>query len=632
LVDGERVFEEKTYPLVGETLDRYQIVAPIGEGAMGCVYRGTHTVLPREYAIKVLFRDFAGNATQIERFRREAQAASTMSHANIVQVADFVSLQNGITFIVMELIAGHTLEAAIHAQAPFPPKRVGHIARQIAAGLGEAHRMGFVHRDVKPSNIMLSPSPKGEHVKILDFGVVGIGQAPIASRLTGIGHIIGTPTYMAPEQVHDPSVGPAADLYALGVIMFEMLAGEPPFTGVDRTEVFIKHISEPPPSLPPAQGLELLVSSLLEKQPEKRPKRADEVIRSIERLNLSEESSPNTADITLRPPVRAPSTVLDLDTDSSLPGEVVRRELADTDPEKRMRSSDDMFPSLAHATGHNSGEWASWDPDGSYASLKPLDHHDTMPIPPPDGRPPIADPSDKLEVPPTQIVRARDRPPVVSEDFARSFDPPTDLLYYDEPELPNPDVMRTRPNAVDEGPTQVDFDLNAVSRDTIPADGRTKSIPTPVVMVPDGDPTEATLAPAIGKIPTDDAIDLRHVATVLDSDTLDEPMESADGFEEDPDPSVPLVKPLRAPEIPAIDDAVEGLRHAESQTEDTIEPLVFSGKTRTDLELQPAPVRSSNEIDGGILDRRKAPVIAAFLIGILFIAIVLWMIRTWFSG
>src|SRR5262245_25713737 len=221
---------------------------------MGCVYRATHTVLPREYAIKVLFRDFASNATQIERFRREAQAASTMSHQNIVSVADFVALPNGLTFIVMELVAGRTLERAIQSEAPFSPLRTANIAKQVAAGLGEAHRMGFVHRDVKPSNIMLGQGPKGEQVKILDFGVVGIGQTPIAARLTAIGHIIGTPTYMAPEQVHDPGVGPPADLYALGVIMFEMLAGEPPFTGVDRTEVFIKHISVAPPQLPPADG------------------------------------------------------------------------------------------------------------------------------------------------------------------------------------------------------------------------------------------------------------------------------------------------------------------------------------------------------------------------------------------
>src|SRR5262249_28929388 len=179
-------------------------------------------------------------------------------HPNIVTVADFVTTSNGMTFIVMELVAGRTLDVAIGREAPFQVVRAARIGRQIAAGLGEAHRMGFVHRDVKPSNIMLTETSGQELVKILDFGVVGLGAMPMSTRLTAIGHIIGTPTYMAPEQVHDPGVGPAADLYALGVILFEMLAGEPPFTGPGRTEVFIKHISELPPPLPPSDGLELL--------------------------------------------------------------------------------------------------------------------------------------------------------------------------------------------------------------------------------------------------------------------------------------------------------------------------------------------------------------------------------------
>ncbi|MCK6547970.1 protein kinase [Myxococcota bacterium] len=290
--DGERLVDEQRHPLIGQTIDRYKIVEALGQGAMGVVYRATHVVLPREYAIKVLYRDLAANQTLIERFRREAQAVSTMAHPNIVSVADFVTLPNGLTFIVMELVHGRTLEQAIQAEAPFSPARAARITRQIAAGLGEAHRLGFVHRDIKPSNIMLGDAMGGEPVKILDFGVVGLGAAGFETRLTAIGHIIGTPTYMAPEQVHDPQVGPAADLYALGVLLFEMLSGEPPFTGVDRTQVFIKHISEPPPRLPPSGGLEDVAYWLLEKKPARRPKSAEDLIAGIDRLGFGPEKRP----------------------------------------------------------------------------------------------------------------------------------------------------------------------------------------------------------------------------------------------------------------------------------------------------------------------------------------------------
>jgi serine/threonine protein kinase len=453
--DGERVAEEHTYPLIGETLDRYRFAEPIGEGAMGCVYRATHNVLPREYAIKVLFKDLASNQTLIERFRREAQAMSTISHPNIVNVADFVTAPNGMTFIVMELVPGRTLDLVIAREAPFAPIRAARIARQIAAGLGEAHRMGFVHRDVKPSNIMLTDAVGGQElVKILDFGVVGLGAMPMSSRLTAIGHIIGTPTYMAPEQVHDPAVGPAADLYALGVILFEMLAGEPPFTGPGRTEVFIKHISELPPPLPASDGLELLAAWLLEKHPERRPKSAEDVIHAIDRLGIVPEhkiESPRKAQPVFeahnsRPLILDPELAMSLDegdtfepdTDSAIPKDQINRALEeetgrpdhrrpeprDTDPERavnkpsstgetegvepvvyedktpkkrRPGSSDEMFPSLAPISS-GANDWTSWNPDGIFEPMalhdQPmrLDRPDTIPVPTITSEGPTTDP------------------------------------------------------------------------------------------------------------------------------------------------------------------------------------------------------------------------------------------------
>jgi serine/threonine protein kinase len=432
--DGERVAQESTYPWVGETIDRYRFVEAIGEGAMGCVYRATHSVLPREYAIKVIFKDLASNTTLIERFRREAQAMSAIAHPNIVTVQDFVTTSNGMTFIVMELVQGRTLDIAIGREAPFTPVRAARIARQIAAGLGEAHRMGFVHRDVKPSNIMLAEGGEQELVKILDFGVVGLGAAPVSTRLTAIGHIIGTPTYMAPEQVHDPAVGPSADLYALGVILFEMLAGEPPFSGPGRTEVFVKHISEPPPPLPPSDGLELLVAWLLEKHPERRPRGAEDVINAIDRLGITSSPEPSlSARRPQAPKVTAPETrplivnadlieshfegdTFEPDTDSAIPKDAVTKALQDTDPERsvapavngkpngdrtiphpvydatrenriapeprRPGSSDEMFPSLVPVSA-SPNDWASWNPDGIFEPIleESDERPDTVPVP-----------------------------------------------------------------------------------------------------------------------------------------------------------------------------------------------------------------------------------------------------------
>lgn len=575
--DGERVADEHTYPLIGETLDRYRIVAPIGEGAMGVVYRATHLVLPRDYAIKVLFKDLSMNQTLIERFRREAQAVSTIAHPNIVSVADFVTLDDGLTFIVMELLSGRTLDRAIAAEAPFSPLRVARISAQIAAGLGEAHRMGFVHRDVKPSNVMLTEAQGKELVKVLDFGVVGLGQAPIGTRLTAIGHIIGTPTYMAPEQVHDPSVGPAADLYALGVLMFEMLAGEPPFQGPDRATVFVKHISEQPPALPKSEGLELLVAWLLEKRPERRPKNADEVINAIDRLGIvpdgevlivppkrseSRLAAIAAADLRSGRPViarsgRDPSIfendTYEVDTDSAIPREAIRRALGSDDPtpdrlrptrsqakrivtrrpetgsEPTFRASrailekprrapaepEELFPALMPA--HNGADWSSWNPDGFYEPVHPdpaeVERRDaTLPIDvlesgttdPRGTAAPSAGPAHESSPEPigiakakggedpnsTQIVRERERRADEREDSIERASGPVEVT----------DLMLFEPelppptvergsDPADDGPTQVDF--NALD-----AFGITD---VPALSPPIGDALPATSASASAK-------------------------------------------------------------------------------------------------------------------------------------
>ncbi|CAN0561832.1 unnamed protein product, partial [Laminaria digitata] len=283
--DGTDLEDVARDPLVGQQLDRYTVEEQLGEGGMGCVYRARHTVLDREYAIKVLFADFADDGRFLARFRREAQSMSRVRHPHIVNVEDFGTSSQGLTFLVMELVQGRTLEQIIAAEAPLPPVRAARLMQQVLEGLGAAHQGGFVHRDVKPANIMVATVDGEEQVKILDFGAVSLRSLPTNERLTYVGHIIGTPTYMAPEQSQDPNVGPPADLYAVGVVLYEMLTGQPPFTGIGRAEVMVKHISAEPPAAPPSAGLERLVLWLMRKLPSERPQSAEEVIGFLNELD-----------------------------------------------------------------------------------------------------------------------------------------------------------------------------------------------------------------------------------------------------------------------------------------------------------------------------------------------------------
>ena len=309
-IDGTKLREEATDPLVGRVLDRYRVLERLGVGAMGCVYRVAHTFLEHEYAMKVLFGDLSANKRIVERFRREAQVVSKIRHANVVSVTDFGTTDNGLTFLVMEYVAGRTLAEIIAAEAPFTPSRAASLARQIAAGLSEAHRQEFIHRDVKPTNVMVWTDGRHEYVKLLDFGIVGLLPSEQSIRITGSGHFVGTPLYMAPEQSRDAQrLTPAADLYSLGVILFEMLTGQPPFTAPSVVDLFIKHSTAPIPPLPAAQGLEILIQWLLEKRPDRRPASAEAVMAEIDRL-----ASARTHSVQLRPTDPAFKPALDAAT------------------------------------------------------------------------------------------------------------------------------------------------------------------------------------------------------------------------------------------------------------------------------------------------------------------------------
>jgi eukaryotic-like serine/threonine-protein kinase len=285
-IDGTRLVESDHDLLIGKVIDRYRIVELLGRGGMGSVYKGQHLSLDRHFALKVIHGSLVGNRELISRFHREALALSRIRHTNIVSVVDFITTEAGLSALVMEHLPGRDLHEVILREAPLKPMRAANIARQIAAGLGEAHRQGIIHRDVKPSNVLLVPEGEEEIVKLLDFGVVALREEKDAQeKLTGFGLIVGTPSYMAPEQARSSEgLTHAVDLYALGVILYEMLARKTPFPGKNPAEILVKHICEPPPPLPPSGGLEDLVYALLAKEPADRPANAEEVIAELDRV------------------------------------------------------------------------------------------------------------------------------------------------------------------------------------------------------------------------------------------------------------------------------------------------------------------------------------------------------------
>lgn len=227
--------------VVGKSLtNRYQILEKIGEGGMALVYRSMDTLLHREVAVKVLREQYASDEQFVERFRREAQAAASLSHPNVVNIYD-VGEVDGTHFIVMEYVHGRSLRRIIQEEGRLSPSRAARYALQICEGLQHAHERGLVHRDIKPHNILITPD---DRVKVTDFG---IARAASTSTLTQTGIIIGSVHYFSPEQAKGANIGAQSDLYSLGVVLYEMLTGEVPFNGDSPISVALKQIEEPAP-------------------------------------------------------------------------------------------------------------------------------------------------------------------------------------------------------------------------------------------------------------------------------------------------------------------------------------------------------------------------------------------------
>jgi len=236
---------------VGSTLGSYEIVALLGKGAMGRVYRARHLRLGREVALKVLNAEFVARADVVQRFFREARVVNDIDHANIVEVTDFVE-QPGLAYLVMELLDGVSLGDLMKLRGrKYPPvKRIVAIMTQVCAALEAAHAKGVVHRDLKPDNVFVVKRNGADFVKVLDFGVAKLrGGGDLAETTTGM--IIGTPHYMAPEQALGREVTRATDIWAAGVVLYELLAGCVPFTGASFVELAMQIREKPPKPFPP---------------------------------------------------------------------------------------------------------------------------------------------------------------------------------------------------------------------------------------------------------------------------------------------------------------------------------------------------------------------------------------------
>jgi eukaryotic-like serine/threonine-protein kinase len=282
--------ESDATQLVGQVVaERYRIVELLGMGGMGAVYRADHVHIRKTFALKVLHRELTHHAEAVKRFEREAIAAARIDHPNVATAIDFGRLPSGAFYLVLDYVQGRSLRSILNDEHRFSEPRTLHVARQIASALAAAHASGIVHRDLKPDNVMLVDAPtETDWVKVLDFGIAKLKTEDIADEpaITRFGTVFGTPEYMSPEQALGQSVDARSDLYALGIMLYEMLAGRTPFADEQLVIVLTRQMTEAPAELAQTVSVPLrqLVMRLLEKQPDARPASAEQVLRLLDAM------------------------------------------------------------------------------------------------------------------------------------------------------------------------------------------------------------------------------------------------------------------------------------------------------------------------------------------------------------
>jgi serine/threonine protein kinase len=302
--------------LIGTALgDRYRVDAVIGSGGMGTVVRARDLRLKRDVAVKIMLRELVATRELRERFEREAESVARLEHPNVVAILDFGSMPDGTMYQVMQLLEGKELDVA--STGPFEPGRAVALMKQILRGLEHAHRHGVVHRDLKPQNVFLARDSTGaEVVRILDFGLAKLESHEPAEpgarpQLTLAGVGMGTPKYMSPEQGVGSPVDQRTDIYSAGVLLYEMLAGEPPFSG-GAVEIVRQHLVDDPPPLPDRvpTALQQVVAKMLAKSAAERYASATEVLEAFDALAPPHESRPVQTAPTHKRVARAPHVVL----------------------------------------------------------------------------------------------------------------------------------------------------------------------------------------------------------------------------------------------------------------------------------------------------------------------------------
>jgi serine/threonine-protein kinase len=288
---------------------KYRLLAKVGQGGMGSVYKALHLAFDELRALKVIAPELLSDNLFVKRFKHEAVITRRLQHPNAVRVDDIDEAEDGRPYIVMEFIDGKSLKKLIREEGPLPVPRVLSIIKQTASALDAAHRLGMVHRDIKPDNISLLDTPDGEVVKVLDFGIAKVKEARLGEgaglTLTGAGVVIGTPQYMSPEQAmgkRGDELDGRADLYSLGVVMYQMLTADLPFRGDTTMEMLLAHMQKPPapievlhPELQVPRDVAALTMRLLEKNRDLRPATGRVLIQEIDKLE--KESTPGRTEV-----------------------------------------------------------------------------------------------------------------------------------------------------------------------------------------------------------------------------------------------------------------------------------------------------------------------------------------------